>query len=80
MARRPPSQRKMQADCDRFNKRTPVGSKIRVWPGAVHDGPGQVVTVREPGAYILSGHTAVVQVSGGHGCIALTHAAPAGES
>ncbi len=59
-----------------FNRKHPVGSEIRVWPGVVGVGPGTVVTIVEPGARVLSGHTAVVQVSGGHGCIALSHVKP----
>jgi hypothetical protein len=67
----------MTAACALFNKLNPIGSKVRVWSGRVHDGPGKVVDVVSPGAYVMGGHTAVVQVSGGDGCIALTHACPA---
>ena len=73
--RRPPSTKQLQAAVDRFNKANPIGSKIRVWKGAVHDGPGIVTEVKEPGAYILGGHTAVVKIPGD--AIALTHVAPA---
>lgn len=67
----------MVRQCEHFNVAHPVGSTIRVWPGAMHDGPGTLVTIIMPGAYVLSGHTAVVQVNGGHGCIALDHVEPA---
>jgi hypothetical protein len=77
MKPRRPSQAQMTKDCEWFNKLNPVGSKVRVWSGRVHDGPGKVVEVASPGAYVMGGHTAVVQVSGGDGCIALSHAAPA---
>ena len=67
------SMRGMQRQVDVFNRRHPVGTTIVVWPGVVGVGPGAVVQVVAPGARILGGHTAVVQVTGGHGCIALTH-------
>ena len=59
--------------CDEFNAAFPVGSEIAVWPGAVRGSLPVIVSVVEPGAYMLGGHTAVVHVSGGYGCIALTH-------
>jgi hypothetical protein len=62
-----------QSECDDFNAMHPVGSQIRVWPGAVNAAPPVTVTIVEPRAYVLGGHTAVVQVTGGHGCITLTH-------
>ena len=64
---------------DRFNRRHPVGNTIRVWPGRMLDGPGCLVAIVEPGAYVLGGHTPVVQVTGGHGCIDLRHARSAGK-
>ncbi|GJD92888.1 hypothetical protein OCOJLMKI_0071 [Methylobacterium iners] len=67
------SPKKMQIACDRFNAKHSVGDTIGVWPGAIGMGTLHVVRIVEPGAHVLSGHTAVVQVSGGHGCIALTH-------
>lgn len=66
--------KQMQAAVDRFNAAYPVGSRIRVWKGAMGHGPGIETTVEEPGAYILSGHTPVVKVPGD--CIALTHTRP----
>lgn len=67
-----PTQKQMQAECDDFNAKHPIGTLIWVFPGDVR-GRLAEVNVVEPGAYILYGHTAVVQVSGRHGCIALTH-------
>lgn len=67
-----PTPKAMQAAVDGFNRRYQVGDEIRVWPG-VRQGDPKVVTIVEPGAYILGGHTAVVQVTGGHGSIALSH-------
>jgi len=74
-----PKQR--QAEVDAFNARHPIGTTIRVFPG---DERGRLDTVQvaEPGAYILGGHSTVVQVTGGtrldgspasYGCIALSH-------
>ena len=60
-----------------FNRKHPVGSQILVWSGLMGEGPGRLATIVEPGARVLSGHTPVVQVSGGGGCIALTHVKPA---
>jgi hypothetical protein len=62
----------MQARCDRFNAAHPVGAVIRVWPGT-REGEPVEVQVRTPGACILSGHTDVVYVTSGHGCISLDH-------
>lgn len=64
--------RKMQAECDAFNARHSVGATILVWTGP-KEGPGKPGQVREPGAYILSGHTSVVHVTGTPGCVALSH-------
>lgn len=59
----------------KFNAANPVGTDIHVYPGAKSGDP-RAVQVVSPGAYVLGGHTAVVQVSGEvHGCIALTHVA-----
>jgi hypothetical protein len=72
MSEKPMSAAQMEAECERFNAAFPVGSTIKVHPGATTEQSVDVQVVK-PGAYVMSGHTAVVQVSGGHGCIALTH-------
>ena len=69
---KPPSQATMQRLCDAFNAAHPIDSTISVWPRS-RDVPPVPRVVIEPGAYILGGHTAVVQVRGG--CIALSHVA-----
>lgn len=66
-----PSTRQKQAVCDRFNASFAVGDTIRVWTGPREDEP-VVRKVRHP-AVVLSGHTPVVYVEGGGGCVALTH-------
>lgn len=73
-----PSPKAMQQACDLFNSKHPVGSDVLVWPGFTHDHEGSSIAGRDakvvaPGAYVMGGHTAVVQVDGGHGCIALNH-------
>lgn len=76
-----PTAKQMQTAVDAFNAAHKVGETIRVFPG---DALGRLdeVQVCEPGAYVLSGHTPVVQVTGGtradgspasYGCIALSH-------
>lgn len=62
----------MRAACDLFNRTHDVGDTIWVWTG-VREGKPVERTIAAPGAHILSGHTAVVQVHGGGGCVALTH-------
>lgn len=68
---RPRSLAHMQAQCDAFNVKHAVGSTILVWPGAIKGEPVSV-EIRYPAA-VLGGHTPVVYVTGGHGCIALSH-------
>lgn len=72
MSRRP-SLAKMQAQCDAFNAKHAVGDTIYCWTGQIED-PPVPRTIRSP-ACVLSGHTAVVYVLGGGGCIALMHVA-----
>lgn len=74
--RKRPSEKQMKNECERFNKLNPIGSMVRFWTGRVHDSPGEVAEIVEPGAYIMGSHTAVVQVAG-RGCVALTHVCPA---
>lgn len=72
--RRPlqPTLEQRQAAVDAFNARYAVGDTIHVWTGP-REGDPVARRIREPGAVILSGHTPVVYVSDGGGCIALTH-------
>ena len=50
-----------------------IGDVIHVWTGP-REGKPVERTIRFP-AQVLSGHTPVVYVEGGGGCIALTHVA-----
>ncbi|WP_172373340.1 hypothetical protein [Mesorhizobium sp. NZP2234] len=65
------AQAAMQAACDAFNATHAVGDVIRCWTGPREGAP--VLRVIKAPAEILRGHTAVVFVSGGGGCIALSH-------
>ena len=66
-----PNLKRMQADCDAFNAKFQVGSTIFCWPG-VREGEPVERTVRFP-AQIMGGHSAVVYVAGGGGCVQLSH-------
>ena len=54
-----------------FNAANPVGSPVRYWSGE-RIGAGAEGFTRSP-AQLLSGHTAVVWVTGQAGCVALSH-------
>jgi hypothetical protein len=68
---RRPNPQKMAAACEAFNARYNVGDTITVFSGLVGENPTPV-QIRYP-AQVLSGHTPVVYVTGGQGCIALSH-------
>jgi hypothetical protein len=68
-----PSLKTMQKQCERFNAAHAVGDTIRCWTGP-REGEPVERKVRYP-AMVLSGHTAVVYVEGGGGCVALSHVA-----
>lgn len=69
---RHPTYAEAQAQCDAFNAAYKLGELIWVYP-AERGGRLEEVSIVAPGARVLGRHTAVVQVSGRHGCIALTH-------
>ena len=56
---------------DEFNRRYPVGTRVRYWPGDT-TGPGVESRTRTP-AWTIGDHTPVVSVEGYSGGIALTH-------
>lgn len=74
MMRRTKALAKMQAQCDAFNAAHTIGETIHVWTGMINKGDPVPRTIKYP-AQVLSGHTAVVYVTGGGGCIALSHVA-----
>ena len=67
-------QKREHAAVDAFNERYPVGTPVRYWT-MLREGPGKTGETRST-AQVLSGHTAVVWVTGQPGCIALTHVEP----
>jgi len=70
MKRSTPSQ--LQAQCDAFNLRYPVGQKVSV---RKDDGSG-VITVTRSKAEVLSGHSAVIWLEGISGCYLLNRVTP----
>jgi hypothetical protein len=66
-----PTEKQMQRDCDDFNAAHAIGQTLKVWSGPREGAP--VEREMSGPAYILGGHTAVVPVRGGGGCIALSH-------
>lgn len=63
--------KKLQAEIDRFNKKCPVGGKVRYWTG-LREGEGVESTTRSE-AQAIGNHTAVVWVEGHSACITLSH-------
>lgn len=57
-----------------WNRRFPVGTRVRYWTGA-REGVGKESVTRTE-AEALSGHTAVIWLEGVVGCVALTHVEP----
>lgn len=70
---RKPNLKKMQAACDAFNARCPVGGPVLVKLDGV-DKPFETVTRSE--AQILSGHTSVVWMENVSGCYDLECVTP----
>lgn len=68
-----PNVKKMQAECDAFNSKCPIGGKVRVKLDGV-DEPFETVTLAE--AQILSGHSAVIWMMGVSGCYLLDRVTP----
>lgn len=68
-----PNLKKMTTDCAKFNARYPVGAVIQCWTGPIEGKPVERI-VRLP-AQIMGGHSAVVYVEGGGGCVLLSHVA-----
>lgn len=67
---KPPTQKQLQADIDRFNKACPVGTAVTV---EMDDGSLVESTVRRE-ATILGGHTAVGWFEGITACYLLSRA------
>ncbi len=71
---RKPNVKKMQAECDAFNAKHPVGADVFVKLDGV-DEPFRTKT-RSP-AQILSGHSAVIWLENVSGCYLLDRVSPA---
>lgn len=68
-----PNIKKLQAECDAFNTKCPVGGKVSVKID-FQDEPRITTTISE--AQVLSGHSAVVWMDGISGCYLLSHVTP----
>jgi hypothetical protein len=60
--------------CHKWNRRFPVGTRVRYWTG-VREGLGKVSKTRTV-AQVLEGHTAVVWLEDHIACVALSHVEP----
>ncbi|GAC1042308.1 hypothetical protein thsrh120_23120 [Rhizobium sp. No.120] len=69
---RRPNPATLQAQCDAFNSRYPVGQTVSV---RKDDGAG-VLTVTRSKAEVLSGHSAVIWLEGISGCYLLDRVTP----
>jgi hypothetical protein len=65
-----PNTKKLQKECDAFNKKYPVGTPVFLKKDFV-DEPVKTKVDRE--AFVLSGHSAVAFFDGISGCYLITH-------
>lgn len=72
MSRRPPSPKALQAQCDAFNARYPVGQTVSLRK----DSGEAIVTKTRSVAQVLSGHSAVIWLEGVTGCYLLDRVSP----
>lgn len=72
MSRRQPSQAELQAQCDAFNARYPVGTSCSVRK----DGGEAIITKTRSEAQVLSGHSAVIWLEDISGCYLLDRVSP----
>ncbi len=61
---------KMQAECDEWNDKHPVGASVMLKKDG-HDEP--VATATRSRAQVLSGHSVVIWLEGVSGCYLLSH-------
>ncbi|HET7255589.1 MAG TPA: hypothetical protein VFJ46_17670 [Xanthobacteraceae bacterium] len=71
---RPPNATELQAKCDAFIARYPVGQRVSVRK----DGGDCFITTTRSKAEVLSGHSAVIWLSGVAGCYLLDRVTPIG--
>jgi hypothetical protein len=67
-----PSLAKLQATCDAWNAKYPIGTPVI----CKKDGVGDVETVTTSSAQVLSGHSAVIWMEGISGCYLLSCVRP----
>jgi hypothetical protein len=72
--KRPPTLAELQAVCDQWNAKYPVGTSVEYHP-VIDEPEHRVRTTRTP-AQVLSGHTAVVWLNEERGCVALEACVP----
>lgn len=58
--KKPKSEKQLQAQCDAFNQRFRVGTAVVV----AKDGGENVSTTTRSEAWVMSGHSAVIQIAG----------------
>lgn len=63
---------KAQRECDEWNAKHPVGTRVRYWKLLRGGAPTGVGPTKHE-ATVLGGHTAVAWIEGCVGCVALTH-------
>jgi hypothetical protein len=71
-----PTPATLQAQCDAFNSRYPVGQKVSF---RKDDGAGSITVTRSK-AEVLSGHSAVIWLEGISGCYLLDRVTPIKEA
>jgi hypothetical protein len=64
-----PNLAKLQATCDAWNTKHPIGTPVIL----NKDGVGDVETTTRSAAEVLSGHSAVIWLDGVSGCYLLSH-------
>jgi hypothetical protein len=72
--RGPQTAASLERRCMEWNAEFPIGTQVEYHP--VINNPQHRVTKTRTGAYVLSGHTAVVFVEGVAGCVALDACVP----
>lgn len=75
-AYRKPNIKKLQAECDAFNAKCPMGGRVSVRLDG-HDEPMETITITA--AEVMSGNSAVVWMKGISGCYLLSHVTPIAE-
>lgn len=70
---RKPDAKKLQAACDAFNAKCPVGGRVSV---ALDNAAAPLETITTSEASVMSGHSAVIWLKGVSGCYLLDRVTP----